>query len=136
MEKIKNKKILIDSNILVYCWDKNFGSGAQKLLRKLKDNGNSLATSEINCLELLKNAIDPERRSYYLKLISYLGNLDIEQPALLNACILYHNYYKEWPNKCTMETPDLVIGGTIMYNRGSLLLTANRRHFSRTILEK
>lgn len=77
MDKIHNARILIDTNVPVYCWDKDFSKGAKKLLRTLKDNKNSLAISLVSCFELIKNAQDAKAREYYLDLINYLTHPSI-----------------------------------------------------------
>jgi predicted nucleic acid-binding protein len=130
MESVANTKILIDTNILVYCGDKDWGQEARKLLRSLKDNKNQLATSRLSSFELIKNAIDPKLREYYIHLINYIYQVEAEMTALMNGCILYHQYYKKFgPKAKQIESMDLAIAGTIIYHKGTLLLTANRKHF-------
>lgn len=129
METISGKKILIDTNVLVYCGDKGYGADAKKLLRLLKDNNNKLATSEINCFELIKNAINEELCEYYFHLINYIDKIGIITEQLMNGCILYHNYHKSFSGNCKMGSMDLIVAGTIIHQKGSLLLTANRKDF-------
>lgn len=129
MDIIKNKKILIDTNVLVYCGVKGFDVDAKKLLRLLKDNGNKLATSEINCFELIKNAIDEKLRSYYISLIDYIDKIAVTTSDLMNACFIYHSYHKSFGGNCKMGSMDLVVAGTAIYHKGCLLLTANRKDF-------
>lgn len=131
MQEIRDKKILIDTNILVYCNDKGYKMEARKILRLLKDHGNTLATSWASCFELIKNAIDEKVREYCFRLINYIDNIPITPENLINGCSLYHLYHKEWGEKCkSIESMDLIIAGTIVQERGSLLLTANRKHFA------
>ncbi len=129
MESIQNKNILIDTNILVYCGDKGYGKDAQKLLRTLKDNKNNLATSEICCFELIKNAHNLTVRKYYLNLINYIHKIAVDTTALQNSALLYHQYHKEFNGNCKMGSVDIVIAGTVVYNKGTILLTANRKDF-------
>ncbi|MBX4198630.1 hypothetical protein KW782_04890 [Candidatus Parcubacteria bacterium] len=130
MESVKNRRILIDTNILVYCGDKDWGQEAKKLLRVLKDNTNSLATSRLSSFELIKNAIDLKLREYYIKLINYIHQIEPEEQILMNGCVLYHQYFSKFPESARkIESMDLAIGGTIIYHKEALLLTANRKHF-------
>ncbi|MFA6158929.1 MAG: hypothetical protein WC763_04910 [Candidatus Paceibacterota bacterium] len=132
MESVKDKKVLIDTNILVYCADSGYGSKAKALLRKLKDNGNALATSEISCFELIKNAIDSGVREYYIRLMNYIDRIPVTSAEMMNGAILYHNYHHVSNGNGSfkkIESPDLIISGTVIRERGSLLLTANRVDF-------
>ncbi len=128
--QIKNRRILVDTNILVYCGNKDFGHQAKGLLRTLKDNNNALAISHVSYFELIKNAIDQNLRKYYFHLVSYIHNLPIKQDILVSGSTLYHLYsnrgIKEYKK---IESMDLIIAGTVVFHKGALLLTANRRHF-------
>jgi predicted nucleic acid-binding protein len=130
MDSVQNKRILIDTNVLVYCGDKDWGQETRKLLRNLKDNKNDLATSRLCSFELIKNAIDPTLREYYIKLINYIYQVEVEMQILMNGCVLYHEYFKKFHDDAKkIESMDLAIAGTIIYHKDSLLLTANRKHF-------
>lgn len=130
MEKIENEKILIDTNVLVYCGDKGWGEGAKKILRILKDNGNKLAIYEASCFELIKNAIDDTYRKYYFSLINYIDRKPIKREHLQNGAYLYHAYYKYFNGNCKkIGSIDLMISGLVIYEKGALLLTSNRKDF-------
>ena len=127
---VKNERILIDTNILVYCGDNDFGLQAKKLLRILKDNKNNLAVSHASCFELIKNAIDDKLREYYFSLLDYMDNLPITQEIVASSAFLYHTYLKSGMQSAKkIESFDLIISGTVTFHKGALLLTANRQDF-------
>ncbi len=127
---IKNTRVLVDTNILVYCGNKEFGHQAKGLLRTLKDNGNDLAVSFATCFELIKNAIDEKLREYCFSLITYIDNIPITKEIIMSGSYLYHVYSnKGITGYKSIESMDIIIAGTVVYHRGALLLTANRKHF-------
>jgi predicted nucleic acid-binding protein len=129
MESVSNERILIDTNVLVYCWDKDFSDGAKKLLRTLKDHHNDLGVSIVSGFELLKNAHKKEAREYYLKLLNYIGTIDINPQISVNAAMLHHMYCREFSKNKVTPPCDLLIGGTCIYHTGVLLLTADKSDF-------
>jgi len=128
MNLVKNRKILIDTNVLVYCSDGSYGKEAKKLLRMLANNNNKLATSELSCFELIKNAFDRKYRDYYLSLINYIDNHPVTPSTIMNGWNIYHAYIQESSNKKSIGSLDILIGSTAVTNN-ALLLTGNRKDF-------
>ncbi len=129
-EKILSQRVVVDTNILVYCGNKDFGYQAKTLLRTLKNGSNDLGVSHASCFELIKNARDEKIRDYYFSLIEYIHNIPITQEIIKNSYVLYHTYLdRNVQDAKKIESFDLIISGTMIYHKGALLLTANRRDF-------
>lgn len=130
---VKNKDILLDTNIIISCGDKSFGTEARNILKKLVDNKNSLAISEITPFEILRKDLDDNDENYYTKLISdkRINIIPLSTSVLINASILCREQHpkKETENKNIIC--DMLIGGTVMSNKEALLLTSDRKDFNK-----
>lgn len=134
-QETKNQKILIDSCILIYCGS-DLGQEFKKILRKLTDNNNTLAISEFSGFEVLKKIKNEKIKNettenYYLKLLNFLHNIQINRDILIEAARLFSKYNKKSPQDEQREkrlAGDLIIGATAI-NNNALLLTVNQRDF-------
>lgn len=128
IETIKNKPIIIDSNILYYCGADVFKLEIRKILRILANNNNQLGISELSGFEVLKNS-EKKDLDYFYSLLDYIANIPINKQILANSVIL-HNAYKKQGIECKNISPcDFMIGGTALSIKDAILFTANRRHY-------
>jgi len=133
LETIQDQRILLDSNVLIYCGDSDLKVQARGILRSLADHGNSLAISDICVFEVLKNRLGDHAFDYYVNLLKYLDKVSIHRPALANAAKLGHLYKegrRESEDKTKQgskgaHTGDLIIGGTAIFHE-SLILTCDK----------
>ena len=128
---IKNSKILIDTNILIYYSVKRFQDNSRNVLRRLIDGGNQIAISAISGLELLRDEEDTNKRKYYLNLLNFIKNIDVSHAVLQNAHVLSQEYHKILRGK-KAPLVDLILGGTAI-GRDTLLLTADKKDFCEPI---
>lgn len=128
ISEVKNKKIIIDSNIPILYATNGFKERSKNILRILADNDNSLAISNITSYELLNTDPNDQRVKYFVEFINYIYRLEITETALMNA-VLLNNEYKRLG--CKQKTPlaDLIIGGTVISIEDSYLLTTDRNDF-------
>ena len=127
--QVKNKKILLDTNILINYGVENFRERSGNILRVLLNNQNKLAVSEITGLELLQGETEKSKIEFYLKMLNFISNLDVSRSVLLNAISLSSGYRRIKTDKKGPSVADLIIGGTVLAH-DSLLLTADRKDFS------
>jgi predicted nucleic acid-binding protein len=135
LDKIKNKQIILDSCVLIYCEGYDFKLEIRNILRKLTDNNNELGISELSVFEVLRRA-KTENKKYFVQLLNYLNNIPVSKGIINNSIILYNTYKHNGFIKGSEKedgkrdwTADLIIGGTALYQKDSLILTANRRDF-------
>lgn len=128
IENVKDKSIVIDSCVLLYCEGYNFKLEIRNILRALVNNSNKLSISELSGFEVLKNSL-PNNIKYFLRLIGYIDNIPVKKEISINAIIL-HNSYADKPvnNYQKISSVDYLIGGTTMYIKG-LLLTCDKKAF-------
>lgn len=100
----------------------------RNILRTLVNNGNKLAISEITAFELLSGEIKDDIKDYLFNFVNYIARVPVEKDCLQNAMMLAGEYRKLCNNKKTPNI-DLIIGGTVMYHKDVLLLTADRTDF-------
>ena len=126
--EVKDKKIIVDSNIAIYYANQGFKERSENILRTLKNSGNTLAISEITSFELLN--IDPkdQRIKYYINFINYIERIEVSATILKNAALL-NSEFKRFGCKHNIPLADLIIGGTVINIPNSLLLTADRSDF-------
>jgi hypothetical protein len=132
LREVKNRKILIDSNIPVHYASERFKERSGNPLRMLIDNGNYLAITHVSGFELLQAETRPDIREKYLKFLNYVPNIGMEQAFFNNAATLAGEYRRVCNNK-KMPPCDLMIGGVILaYSFGKdklLFLTTDRNDF-------
>jgi len=125
---IKNKSIIIDSCVLLYCEGTNFKLEIRNILRSLVNNNNKLGISELSGFEVLKNS-SSNNIKYFIKLLDYIENIPSNKEVLMNANILYGCYAMKPINDYkNISSVDFIIGGTTIYMKG-LLLTCDKKHF-------
>jgi len=130
---VKNKIIVVDSCILLYCEAHPTKLEIRKLLRTLVDNKNRLVISELSGFEVMKNA-KTENRGYFIKLLDYIPSISIDKNILANSVLLYDRYESKKINHYKkISAGDYLIGGTTLSIKNSLLLTSNRADFCRPI---
>lgn len=142
MESIKDKKIIVDSNIWIYFYSDTHGRPTRDLIDQLKNQRCLLAYSAITSFEVQKNRQTSELSDLYSKLLNEFDRVPVDSPALINAATIYYLYVKygciNVRNSDQLEnmidpkdrlTGDLIIAGTVLSWQNRLLLTANRRDF-------
>lgn len=128
MTEIRDKKILVDTNIPIFYANEGFKERSGNILRILKDSGNILAVSEITSYELFNTDSKDQRLKYYINFLNYIERKEVSATILNNANLL-NNEYRKFGCKHTVPLPDLIIGGTVINSQNSLLLTADRNDF-------
>jgi len=138
MDKIIDKKIVIDSCVLIYFCEDNDGGKTEELINMLKENNNGIFMSDISGFEVLKNRQDSEKSINYEKLLNSIEGIPVDSPVFMNAATLCYLYKKIRKVTCRegeeMDpkdklTGDLIIGGTVLSYENYLLLTSNKKDF-------
>ena len=133
MNTVKNKNILVDSCILLYCETYIFKDQIRKLLRELSNNNNKLGISEFSGFEVLKNA-KPKYSSYFVKLLNHLQNFPVDKKVLLNAVKIFKFYEtKKINNPHKINPGDYIVGGTCILLKNPMLLTTNIKDFPKSL---
>jgi len=133
MKTVKNKNILIDSCILLYCEAQIFKIEIRELLRILTNNGNKLGISEFSGFEVLKNA-NEKYKEYFVKLLNYLQNIPVDKRVLINAIKIFKYYeHKKINDIKKAQSGDLIISGTCLLLKEPLLLTTNIKDFHKPL---
>lgn len=120
-----NQDIILDSNILGYLSDKNFGLDLKNVLVKLQNNKFNLSISEITIFELLKlkNRSQKEEDEGRQQL-SQFKRYFIESNVLITASQMSLIYNSDKIPNDQISTEDLIIGATSVLT-GSLIFTAD-----------
>ncbi len=132
ISEIKNKTIVIDSNIPILYASKGFKERSGNILRVFKENKNSIVISEISIFELLNTDPEDKRVKYFIDFINYIQKAPVTDIPIMNA-VLLTNEYKRLGCKHKIPLPDLMIGGTVIGIKDSLLLTTDREDFCEPI---
>lgn len=138
LKNIKNRKILLDSNILIHYATEGFIERSGNPLRVLKDNNNELAVAPITGFELL-NTTDKEDdrsaklRSKYVDFLNYLDTIQMQVVYFQNAASLSRMYLKICERK-NIPVPDLLLGSIVVTHSKNredapLFLTTDRDDF-------
>jgi len=130
MEKIFNRKILIDSCVLIYCGHDKHSVFIENLLRQLTRNNNTLFISEMVGFEVLSECQNKKNATYYVELISKLRNVALNKKILMIGALLRKYYSQKKYGKEVCSVGDVLIGASAIQT-GALLLTANRKDFPR-----
>lgn len=125
-EVITNKRIIIDTNVLIYSGNISLSEAVRTLLRTLKNNNNDLSLSEISYYELLKSSPKDRLLRYYQKLIDYIDSQPLTKEVLNSASLLYQAYSEK--RRASISDADILIGATASY-KNAHILTCNRRDF-------
>ena len=132
LREVRNRKILIDSNIPIHYASERFIERSGNPLRVLADNNNSLAITPISGFELLQAETRPDIREKYLRFLNYVPNISMDQSFFNNAAMLAGEYRRVCNNK-KVPPCDLMIGGVVIAHSFSddklLLLTTDRNDF-------
>jgi len=129
INSLKNKSIIVDSCVLLYCEGQVFKSEIRKILRTLVNNKNRLGISLVSGFEVLSNS-EIKFRKYFVKLLNYFKNIDVNRDILSNGVVLYRSYGRININYLKSISPcDFIIGGTAIYLKDAVLFTGDRRHF-------
>lgn len=128
LDQIKDKTIVVDTNIAIHYATKEFSERSGNFLRQLKDNDNKLVISAITAYELMCGDPTDTRQKYFASFIQYIQKIDIGAVVTYNATIL-KNIYKKFGCKHEIPIPDLLIGGTTTGLKNAYLLTADRNDF-------
>lgn len=139
MDKIKNRKIIVDSCILIYYFEDLDKGETKRLINSFKRNNNTILMSAISVFEVFKNRQTSKEIKKYENLLNSVDDIPIDSPILMNAATLYYLYKKEKDDKNSIKeknvdpkdrlTGDLIIGGTVLSYENYLLLTANKKDF-------
>ncbi len=124
--EIKNKKIIIDTNILINCGDDRYKEDFKKML-KLLSADNDLGASVISGFEIIKKYHKKETFSYYLKLLNFIKKIPVSVEIAQNAGFIAKSF---GPDKEKKDN-DIIIGATVASTKKSLLLTCDRKDFNR-----
>ena len=137
-ERVKNRNILVDTNVIILYSQKDFDKRSDYLLEKLVASRNALFVSFFTGFELLRDQYDGELRDKYLKFINEVDNVPISFQVIKNATRLSADY-RQMLSGTKVDNADLIIGGTAILKLerskesrtfgNTLLLTANRWHF-------
>lgn len=137
IQQIRNRKIVIDSNIVIDYAQEGFIVRSGNPLRVLQDNDNSLGILPIVGFEILSGSNPPEVDKKYLTFLNYIPTLTMERSAYQNAATLTREYRRILRGKNNIPVPDLLIGGFIAaYSFGDdkpLLFTRDRNDFCEPI---
>lgn len=132
IQDIKNRKILLDSNIPIHYAHKGFQERSGNPLRVLLDNGNKLTISPISALEILSGDNSEDIREKYLKFLNYVHPIEVTRGHYQNAAVLASEYRRICKGK-KVPLPDLLIGGIIIsysfIEDKLLLFTTDREDF-------
>lgn len=125
---IQNSSIIVDSCILLLCEGQPIKKEIRGILRNLVDHNNTLGISELSSFEVMKNS-NVKYHSYFTNLVNYINHIPINQNILGNALLLYLAYSKHSSNNYKkISSVDYIIGGTVLYQKDSILLTRDE-HF-------
>lgn len=127
--KLRGKKILVDTNILINCGRGEFGKYFKYILRLLSDQGNFLAVSSISGYEIIKKYNNKDVTGYYLDLLHYIANKPVTQ-NILNIAGIYSNKMNLSKSDHKKDN-DSIIGSTVIKEKGTLFLTCNRSDFGK-----
>lgn len=128
INNIKNKKILLDTNILINCGKDEYGDQFRKVLRILTDNNNSLAVSLISGFEIIKKFTNDKKViDYYIKLLNFIPNIVISHRVLINAALLANTIYEPQKDDHKKDN-DMIVGSTVLTEQ-AWLLTCDRGDF-------
>lgn len=133
IEEVKNRKIILDSNIPIHYAHKGFVERSGNPLRTLLNNGNTIGIPAVVGFEILAGDNTPETRDKYLKFLNHLPTLELTRGHFQNAAILAAEYRRIYKGK-SPPVCDLLIGGLIAsYSYYSdekpLLFTCDRNDF-------
>lgn len=127
---IKNRKILLDTNILICCGREEYGDQFRKVLRILTDNDNSLGVSLISGFEIIKKFNDKDVIGYYIKLLNFIINVVIDHEILMNAARLANTIYGSHKDNYKKDN-DMIISSTVLTEQ-AWLLTCDRDDFNKS----
>ena len=138
---LRNKKIVLDSCILIYACDSETKESCISFLQQLLKNGNKITYSSFSAFEVIKNRQRRDNEKEYTNLLNNLYRIPIDSPVLSNGATLYFlyeesgrinkkkNLKKDLVDLKDKLTGDLIIGGTVISYENHLLLTANKKDF-------
>ncbi len=123
---IKEHNILIDTNVLINCGREEYGLEFRKILRYLSNNHNDLFVSIVSGFEILKKfGQDKKVVDYYLKLLNYVPNLNLDLEIMNISAYLANEF-----DQSGKKDNDFMIGGTAIKNQ-MFLLTSDRGDFNK-----
>lgn len=129
---IKNRNILLDSNIPIWYASAGFKERSGNPLRALFDNGNRLGITTISGLEILREENKEEVRKKYFNFLNFVPAVTPQVVDFQNAAVLAGEYRRVCKGK-KVPFQDLVIGGVVLSNSFEkdklLLLTTDRNDF-------
>lgn len=140
MLKIKDKRIVLDSCILIYACDHETKNSCLSFLKKILKN-NTISCSALSGFEVIKNRQERGNEKEYTKFLNKIYRIPIDTPVLMNAATLHFLYkksgkisHKKGIGKGLIDlndklTGDLIIGGTVISYKNHLLLTADRKDY-------
>ena len=134
INEVKNRKILLDSNIPIHYASKGFVDRSGNILRTLMNNDNELAITPISGFEILRGENRDEVMEKYLKFLNYVPDIVMQRLYFNNGAALAEHYRRICNHK-NISPVDLIIGGTIIsHSYGEdkdkpLLLTTDRKDF-------
>lgn len=135
LQEVKNREILLDSNILINYASEGFKDRSGNILRTLINNGNKISVSPVSGFEVLRGDNRKETDEKYIKFLKYIPNVKTQDEYFSNAAVLARHYNKNC-NKKIIPTEDLLIGSIVATHsfgvdssKKILLLTADRTDF-------
>lgn len=141
-ERIKNRNIIVDTNVIIDYSTKDFPKRSGEFLDKLVKKGNTLFVSQFTGMELLRDTDEGETANKYRQFLSEIDNVEVTFSVIKNAIQLSRDYRTLLCGR-KVDLADLVIGGTAILRlkeketgkigSQSLLLTENRKDFPELI---
>jgi predicted nucleic acid-binding protein len=132
-----NKKIVLDTCMILYYVDEHTKESCKQIVDVLEDNGNRVCCSSLSGFEMLKNRQDYLNEKEYTDFINTLPKIPVDTPTLANAATLYYLYRQTnriQEKEDTYDpkdklTGDLIIAGAALSHENHLLLTSNKKDF-------
>jgi|SRR3990167_1374330 len=135
-QEIKNRTILLDSNIPINYASKGFKERSGNPLRTLVSNNNRLVVTSLTGFELLQAEIRDDVRKKYVQFLNYVPNLPMGKEYFQNGALLAGEYRRVCNGK-KLPFQDLILGGVVVahsFGKDKLLfLTTDRQDFCEPI---
>jgi predicted nucleic acid-binding protein len=129
ISEIKDKRIVLDTNILIYTQHELYGEFVTEILQTLVDEGNELVASNIAGFEVLKKfSSNEELFEPLITLINGTPRIPVDVSVLRCAGQISHHLYNPEDKNSYKKDNDSIIAATAIQH-DCLLLTANINDF-------
>ena len=132
LNKIRNKQLVLDTSVIILLSDIRYRPQVGAALNQLEGQGNQFFVSELTLYELNKSSRTAADVAKKARLLSRFSPLPVDQNRLIHGGLLFStmkNGQQAFQNKEHKISCDMIIGGTVVENPNSLLMTTNSDDF-------